>query len=103
MNTDKTDLKCFGGGTQICGRTVVVIVFDFTADIPDSIIVNTSETQLVIEFSTQIDSVFTNGFAKDLGNNFRQNNLKLFYKYNMAIFIIFLMAFCVLFIGTGLK
>jgi len=67
MNTDKTDLKCFGGGTQICGRTVVVIVFDFINSIPPSIILNTSETQLVVEFSTQIDSVFTNGFAKDLG------------------------------------
>lgn len=74
MNTDKTDLKCFGGGTQICGRTVVVIVFDFTNNIPDSIIVNTSETQLVVEFSTQIDSVFTNGFAKDLGTGLKQRS-----------------------------
>lgn len=67
MNTDPSDLKCFGGGTNICGRTAIIFYFSLAAPIPDSYIANVSETQIVIEFATYISTDFADGFDKSLG------------------------------------
>ncbi|KAL4501728.1 hypothetical protein ABPG72_018779 [Tetrahymena utriculariae] len=71
MNTDTTDIKCFNGGTNICGMSVFIFYFNHYG-IPKSYIAGSSSTKIILEFSTQIDSIFQNGFDSALGKGLPQ-------------------------------
>lgn len=74
INTDPSDVKCFGGGKAVCGMTTIIVFFTTGVVIPESKVLNaagqtTSICRFIVSFENNIDDVFVNGFEADLGTS----------------------------------
>ncbi|EGR29558.1 hypothetical protein IMG5_153300 [Ichthyophthirius multifiliis] len=71
-NTGISYTQCFGGNSKECGMTTIIIRFSISGTILPSIIKNsqnmvTSKTKFIINFESNIDNIFNDGFDSDLG------------------------------------